>query len=188
MQGFQGVAGEQGLQGPTGIQGPQGLQGPQGGQGIQGVQGIPGSAVNTGATGPTGPYFEGTVSTLTVSGMFSIAETQERLTPVSAPTTTQALDWSTGSIFYVTGMTTNWTPNITNLPTTSNQSYVITLVLVQGATPYFLNALQIAGTPVTLNWGNATVPTGTANRYDVVSFVLFYTNAWVALGNYISFG
>jgi len=120
--------------------------------------------------------------------MFSIAETQELINTVSAPTSTQALDWSTGSIFYVTGMTTNWTPNMTNLPTTANRSYVITLVLVQGATPYFLNALQIAGTPVTLNWGNAITPVGTANRVEIVSFILLYISSWTALANFTSYG
>jgi hypothetical protein len=120
--------------------------------------------------------------------MFSIAETQELINTVSAPTSTQALDWSTGAIFYVTGMTANWTPNITNLPTTSNRSYAITLVLVQGTTPYFINGLQIAGTSRALNWGNAITPIGTASRVEIVSFILLYTNAWVALANFTSYG
>jgi hypothetical protein len=85
-------------------------------------------------------------------------------------------------------MNANWTPNITNLPTTANRSYVVTLVLVQGATPYFLNALQIAGVATTIRWGNAMTPVGTANRREVVSFVLLYTNAWTALANFTSYG
>ena len=128
------------------------------------------------------------MSTLTVSGLFSIAETQEVINTVSAPTSTQVIDWSMGSIFYVTGMTAFWTPNITNLPTTANRSNIVTLVLVQGATPYFINGLQIAGTPMTLNWGNAAPPSPTANRIEIVSFILLYTNAWTALANFTSYG
>lgn len=185
VQGLQGIQGEQGLQGPTGVQGPRGVQGPQG---DQGVQGIPGFAANTGATGSTGPYFEGTVSTLSVSGMFSFAETQELVNLITTPTSTQTIDWLTGSIFFITSMNANWTPNITNLPTTANRSYVITLVLVQGATPYFLSGLQIAGVATTINWGNAITPSGTANRREIVSFILLYTDAWTALANFTSYG
>ncbi len=123
-----------------------------------------------------------------MTGILSLAETQETVNTIVTPASTQTVDWSTGAIFYVTSMNTNWTPNITNLPTTSNRSYVVTLVLVQGGTPYFLSGLQIAGASTTINWGNASLPVGTANRYDLVAFVLIYTGSWVALGNYISFG
>jgi hypothetical protein len=124
-----------------------------------------------------------------VTGVLSIAETQELVNTVAAPTTTQAVDWTTGSIFYVTGMTANWTANITNLPTTANRSYVVAFVLIQGGAPYMLNALQIAGSATTINWNNATLPTGTANRRELVSLVLIYTGtSWVVLGNFTSYG
>ena len=120
--------------------------------------------------------------------MFSFAETQELVNPITTPTSTQAIDWLTGSIFFITSMNANWTPNITNLPTTANRSYVITLVLVQGATPYFLSGLQIAGSATQINWANATTPVGIGNRREIVSFVLLYTNAWTALANFTSYG
>jgi hypothetical protein len=130
-----------------------------------------------------------TVTNLTVTGQLSIAETQELVNTVAAPTSTQSIDWSTGSIFYITGMTTNWTANITNLPLTANRSYVVAFVLIQGGTPYIINALQIAGSATTINWNNATVPTATANRRELVSLVLIYTGvSWVVLGNFTSYG
>jgi hypothetical protein len=86
-------------------------------------------------------------------------------------------------------MTTNWTPNITNLPTTANRSYVVTFVLVQGTTPYFLSGLQINGSGTTINWNDATTPTGNPTRYDIVSFILIYTgSAWVAMANFTTYG
>jgi hypothetical protein len=86
-------------------------------------------------------------------------------------------------------MTTNWTPNITNLPLTANRSYVIAFVLIQGSTPYIFTSIQIAGSATTVAWNDATIPTGTANRKEIASLVLIYTGgSWVAVGNFTSYG
>lgn len=141
-----------------------------------------------GPTGATGSV-NSPIESLTITGQLSIAETQEFVNTIAAPTTTQVVDWRTGAIFYVTGLTANWTVNITNLPLTANRSYVLAFVLIQGGTPYMLNALQIAGTMTTINWNNGIVPSGTANRRELVSFVLIYTGiSWVVLGNFTSYG
>jgi hypothetical protein len=124
-----------------------------------------------------------------VTGILSFQETQELVNAVAAPTSVQAFNWTTGSVFYVTGMTTNFTANITNLPVTANRSYVVAFVLVQGSTPYMLNALQVGGSATTIRWNSATAPTGTANRWELVSFVMIYTGvSWIALGNFTSYG
>jgi hypothetical protein len=129
------------------------------------------------------------VTDLTVTGILSIQEVQELVNTVPAPITTQTINWLSGAIFYVTGMTTNWTPNITNLPVTANRSYVVSFVLVQGSTGYMINGLQIGGGATTIRWNNATAPTGTANRWELVTFVLIYTGvSWVALANFTSYG
>lgn len=193
--------GPQGIQGPTGMQGIPGIQGislagprgPTGHQGIQGIQGIQGLSIvgPAGATGPLGPtgVLQGTVTDLAVTGILSIQEVQETVNPVAAPTSTQAFNWTAGPIFYVTGITGNFTANIANLPLTANRSYVVAFVLVQGGTAYMLNALQIGGSATTIRWNNAAAPTGTANRWEVVSFVLIYTGvSWIALGNFTSYG
>jgi hypothetical protein len=132
---------------------------------------------------------ESTVTDLTVTGIFTVAETTEVVTTVASPSDPETIDWTNGSIFYVTGMSANWTPNITNLPLTANRSYVIAFVLIQGATPYIFTSCQIAGTPTTIAWNNATVPTGTANRTEIASLVLIYTGiSWVVVGNFTSYG
>jgi hypothetical protein len=182
-RGIQGVQGLEGLRGPTGLQGPRGRAG-----GDTGPLGPTGPTGTIGVTGPTGTV-SSTVTDLTVSGVLSFQETQELVNAVAAPTSTQAFDWNTGSIFYVTGITTNFTANITNLPVTANRSYVVAFVLVQGSTPYMLNALQVGGSATTIRWNNATAPTGTANRWELVSFVMIYTgSSWIALGNFTSYG
>lgn len=166
-----------GLIGPTGSLGPTGGLGPTGAA----------SSV-TGPTGPTGILGD-TVVNWNVTGVLSIQETQELVNAVAAPTTTQVFNWTTGAIFYVTGITGNFTANITNLPLTANRSYVVAFVLVQGGTAYMLNALQIGGGATTIRWNNAVAPTGTANRWEIVSFVLIYTGvSWIAIGNFTSYG
>lgn len=123
------------------------------------------------------------------TGVLSMQETQETVNTVSAPSSTQAFDWTAGSIFYVTSMSANFTANITNLPTTANRLYVVTFVLVQGATPYFINALQVAGSSVTIRWTSATIPTATANRTEFETFALYYSgSAWSAFGQLSSYG
>jgi hypothetical protein len=175
-----GPTGPQGNGGPQGNQGNQGPFGPTGSQGVQGLAGGP--------TGPTGA-FPGTVADLAVTGVLSIQEVQELVTTLSGPTTTQVFNWFNGTIHYVTSITNNFTPNITNLPVVASRSYVISFVLVQGATPFMITALQVGGSAVTIRWNAATAPTGTANRWDLVSFVLMYIGtSWVALGNFTSYG
>jgi hypothetical protein len=185
----------EGNTGPTGadsvVPGPTGPTGPAGGGG--GGAGTTGDTGPTGFTGATGTVGD-TVATLTVTsqltvtGVTSLQETQELYTTVAAPTATQTINWLNGSIVYVTGMTTNWTANISNLPTTANRSYVIAFVLVQGSVSYMMNALQIAGTPVTILWNNGSIPIGSANRWEIVSLALLYTGAsWIALGNFTTY-
>lgn len=182
-----------GPQGVQGIQGPQGIQGIQGPTGLQGPQGIQGPGV--GATGPTGA-FPTTLTTLSitsslnVTGNTSVQQTQETVNTVSAPTTPQDFDWTTGSIFYVSSMSANFTANITNLPTTANKLYVITFILAQDpSSPYLIDALQVAGTSVTINWSGATVPTPTAGRSEFETIALYYSgSAWSAYGQFSSFG
>jgi hypothetical protein len=86
-------------------------------------------------------------------------------------------------------MLANFTANITNVPTTADRAYTATLILKQGATGYYANALQVNSSPTTILWANATGPTGTAARTEIESFTLYYTSAeWTAFGQLASFG
>lgn len=141
-----------------------------------------------GLQGPTGPATS-VYSTLTVNGPISVQQIQETIVTLSSPSSTQTVNWESGAIYYVTSMTTNVTANITNLPTTANKAYVVTFVLIQGATPYYINALQIAGASTTINWAGSSAPTVTANKREIQAFTLLYTgSAWVAFGQLTSFG
>jgi hypothetical protein len=201
VQGIQGVKGDQGIpgvNGVTGSQGPRGLQGPgrgatgwtgptgQTGQtgptGPTGSQGLPGIAVNTGATGPTG-FLSGTLTTT-----LSVQQIQETVITASSPGAGPVnYDWTTGDIFYISNMTANYTANIINLPTINNRHYVIVFYLVQGATPYYINSLRVAGSPLTIKWAYGSIPVPVANHTAIETFNLYYNGSWSVLGQYTSF-
>ena len=177
------VTGPTGWTGPTGMTGPAGIDGSAVNTGATGPTGPPGTAVNTGATGPIG-FLNGTLTTT-----LSVQQIQETVIAASSPGSGPvAYDWTTGDIFYISDMTSNYTANIINLPTTNNRHYVIVFYLVQGATPYYINNLTIAGgSPLTIKWAGGSTPTAVANHIDIETFNLYYNGSWNVLGQYTSF-
>jgi hypothetical protein len=165
----------------TGATGPTGVTGNTGPTGPTGI---------TGPTGPTGPTFTGgTVNNIIVAGTTTLQQIQEVGQTKTGATGTVVHDWTTGSIFYHSTMSANFTANIINIPTTADRAYTTTLILKQGATGYYANALQINSSPATILWANGTGPTGTAGRTEIESFTLYYTSAaWTAFGQLASFG
>ena len=196
-----------GIEGPTG---PTGRTGPTGATGNTGATGVTGNTGPAGATFTVSPttagnivYANGTSTSaastanvsfnaannrLDVTSALSIQEVQE-LVVAAVPTTPYTLDWLSGAIHYLTTIPSNLTVNITNLPTTANRNYVVSIYLVQGATPYFVNVLQIAGSATTIRWSGGSAPTATASRVEVQTFSLYYSgSAWTALSQLSSFG
>ena len=196
VTGATGPTGFTGNTGPTGVTGNTGPTGPTGSTGSTGVTGPTGNTGNTGPTGPTGntgptgPTFTGgTVNNIIVAGTTSVQQIQEIGQTKTGATGTVVHDWTTGSIFYHSTMLGNFTANITNVPTTADRAYTTTLILKQGPTGYYANALQVNNSTVSILWANATGPTGTAARTEIESFTLYYTSAaWTAFGQLTSFG
>jgi len=150
--------------------------------------GLNGPTGNTGPTGMTGPV-PTNVNSLTVNGTLAVQQIQEYSNAISGAVGTVIHDWLTGGIFYHSGIAGNFTCNIINLPTTSNRSYVVVLILNQGVTPYYASAVEIAGVAQTMKWPNAFVSPVTANRIEVQSLTLFYTGTtWIVLSQLTSFG
>jgi hypothetical protein len=109
----------------------------------------------------------------------------------TSATGTVVHDFSTGAIWSHASMASNFTANFTNVPTTVNRTIVLTLILLQGATPYIPNAVQIAGVVQTLNWLGGSEPTGGANKKEIVSFTMIRSAAgpaWTVLGSLTSYG
>lgn len=134
----------------------------------------------TGATGATG------IPGATGSTPNFILELSNTLT---AATGVVAHNYNLGGVYIHTSIASNFTANFTNVPTTTGAVVNFTLVLNQGATPYMVTAVQIDGQAQTIKWVENVVPSGNANKTDLVSFnLLRISGSWVVLGSLSSFG
>lgn len=97
-------------------------------------------------------------------------------------------DCINGHIFYHTSPDANWTANFTNLNIAVSYATSVTIVIAQGGTGYYPNAVQIGGVGQTINWqGNAT-PTPSTNRTDVVTFsIINNAGTYTVLGQLTGF-
>ena len=128
-------------------------------------------------------------SLLSVSGVSSVAAISETLNTKSSAAGTVTHDFSTGAIWYHTGMTANFTVNLTNIPTTNNKVLGINLLLQQGTTGYYPSAFQIDGVNQAIKWQDSTAPVPSSSRLDVVNFTLIrVANAWIVAGSLVAFG
>lgn len=102
---------------------------------------------------------------------------------VSSPVT---FYFSTQSILYYTvDATANWTVNFahSSTPTTGalnavmsiGQAVTAVVMVKQGATPYYNNAVQVDGVPVTPKWQGVAPVAGNANGTDVYTYVIIKT-------------
>lgn len=132
----------------------------------------------------------GTLANVTLSGYTTQGQTAEVVsTAITGATGTVTHDTSTGTTFYHTSITSNFTPNFINVPTTNNRTITVVLILVQGSTAYYPNGVQVNGTPQTIKWANAAAPTPTASRTELVSFSLIYmASTWTVVGQLSSYG
>ena len=146
-----------------------------------------GALIVTGGVGIGGTLNVGV--DLFISGLTSLTYTSEKLNTKTSATGTVTHNLSTGSVFYHSSISSNFTANFTNVPTTNDRAIGVTLVLAQGVTPYMSTALQIDGSAQTIKWVNNTTPTGTASKVDIVGFSLIRTgSAWTVLGQYSTYG
>jgi hypothetical protein len=141
------------------------------------------------------PTFSGTVTASTIisdislisNGLTTLSEVTEILNSGTVSASVFTADATNGNVFYVTAApTSNFTINITNLPTTENRVFSFSFFVLQGATGYIPNALQISGASQTIKWSNGTVPSATngAGKLDVFGFSLIKrSNAWEVLGS-----
>ena len=124
------------------------------------------------------------IGTITVNGLTTLQQSTEVLNVKSFASGTVTHDFSTGSIWYHTGISANFTANFTNIPTTDNRTTVVTIILSQGGTAYIPSAVQINSSSATINWLGGEQPTGTASGYDIVSFTLIrVASTWIVLGS-----
>lgn len=126
---------------------------------------------------------------VTIAGGTTLSQSSEVYNTKTGATGVVTHDFATGSIFYHSSMAANFTANFTNVPTTDGRTNIATLILVQGATPYYPNAVQIAGISQSIKWLGGSAPSATANRTELVSFTMIRVGAtWTVTGSLSSYG
>ena len=108
-----------------------------------------------------------------VDGVLELAEgVNEQLSILTGATGTVDHDCSNGYIFRHTTPAADFTANLTNFYCNNNCVTSVSMMIIQGATAYIPNALQISGTPQTISWQGGSVPAGNANKTDVFTFTI----------------
>jgi hypothetical protein len=125
----------------------------------------------------------------TINGSLIIGGVSEILTVDGGFNSNRTFDYTSGSIFYLTGLTGNGVWNIENVPTTDNKALALTYVIEQGVTAYSGSQYQINGSNVTVKWVDNTIPTGSANNTEVIGLTAFRVgSSWNVIGSLSTFG
>lgn len=131
----------------------------------------------------------GTFTNLNVTGITTLGEITEILFPIASYGTSQSSAFTNGGVFYISGVTGNFTFNYTGVPTTTSRTITLTLIIAQGGTAYVPTTLQINSVGVTINWAGGITPSGRASRIDVASFFIYnVAGTFVAVGALSSYG
>ena len=137
-------------------------------------------------TTATGIDVTGTAVTdgVTVDGTLKINEVIEKAVPINSTTGTINFYFLEQAIInFLQDQTANRTINFGGDGSTSlnsmlsnNESVTCSILMPQGATPYYLNAYQVDGSSVTPKWSGGSAPTaGNASGIDVYSFTIIKT-------------
>jgi hypothetical protein len=113
----------------------------------------------------------------------------------SAATGTINIDTNSAQVVYHSSASGNFIFNFrgdsaTSLNTTMELGHTITTTIVvnNGATPYYCTSVQIDGSTVSPKWAGGTAPTaGTASSHDIYSFSIIKTAAtptYLVLANF----
>jgi len=121
---------------------------------------------------------------ITISGTTILQQTVEKMATLADPSATSNIDFEQGSVWFLYGMTTDFTVNFTNVPSSIDSAITIVLLLNQGATAYLPNQVQIDGATQTIQWQDGIEPSPNNESTDVISFTLINTGStWEVLGS-----
>lgn len=124
-----------------------------------------------------------------INGSLTIEGVSEVITADGGFGGNKSFNYDSGSIFYLTGLTSNGVWNVNNVPDVNNRTITLTFVINQGATAYSGSQYQINGSNVTVKWVNNTVPSGSSNNVDIVGLTAFrVASTWNVIGSITTFG
>jgi hypothetical protein len=125
-----------------------------------------------------------TLTSLTVQGKTTIGQTLEVYKTVNTGSGFVTYDCSLGTIFVQNNPISNWTANFTNVAMDANSVISVALLVNQGTVPYIPNIIQVNNGTFVTNWQGGIVPTGNANKKDLVNFTFIS----LGFGNYTVLG
>jgi len=127
---------------------------------------------------------------LSLTGTTTLSQTSEVITVLTGATGTVVHDVSSASVFYHNNIAADFTANFTNIPTTSNRTTSLAMILNQTGAAYVPATIQIDGATITVNWQGGTAPIGTPNQIDLISITLIreVAGSWTALGSQTTYG
>jgi hypothetical protein len=132
----------------------------------------------------------GTLTGLTVSGVSQFRSLVEQVQVMSAGASgNQSYDFANQAIYYHPSLNGDITASLTNVPTTDGQAYAISIVVIQGATPYKVStSIGINGSSKSIKWANASQPTGESSRTNIWALSIIRTGGdWVIFGSASNF-
>ena len=164
-----------------------------GGVGVAGNLYVGGTVNLGGGTGFNGTAIGGTsagiFTTLTTTSLATLSESTDVANEKTSAVGVVTHDFTEGSTWIHSIISGNFTANFTNVPTTNNRVYSLNLVLLQGATPYIPNGVQIDGVIQTIRWAAYGAPTPSANRFEEATFTLVRANSgWTVFGSLSTHG
>jgi len=159
---------------------PAGATGPAGPAGATGATGSP-STTDLSLSGAL------TVSgTASMNGLTTLQEISEIVNILPGATASIVVyNFSTGSIWYHTSASTDYTANFINLPTENLRVITTTIILPQGPTAYVPTIVQIDGVTQSVKWSGGISASGSSDKVDIIGFTFIRTaSSWSqVLGN-----
>ena len=129
-------------------------------------------------------------SSPTFTGIVTLAATKEYYVNSTIVNQAVTLNYNQSAIFYLGSSNANITANFVNIPTATNYITPVTLLIAQGSVAYIPSNITINGTTQIIRWQNTTTPTGSASKFNLITFVFITTalNTWTVLGNLTTYG
>ena len=148
---------------------------------------LSGTPTTLGGYGITDAATTGTETTFTKDVHFDRG-VEEKFQTLTGQSGVVAHNWNDGHVFYHTTPAGDITANFINVNLTAEYATNVTIIINQGATPYEVTAVQIAGAAQTINWQGGSAPTGNANGIDSFSFTILNDGGtYVVLGQMVDF-
>lgn len=124
---------------------------------------------------------------LEVTGRLDTYDIREQVNVGTISSSVLTANYANGTIYFVSSApSSNFTVNVTNVPTDNNKAITIVVLVNQGATGYIPNALQINGSAQTIKWlgGTTPTPTSSAGKIDIFNFTLVrVSSSWTVIAN-----